>query len=503
MTLGIEPSGPATEYGYLIADGDRRRGGRDGPVTASIGSRRSRTRRAPRRCSTAPPGVLERRHLPLAPRRDPVGARALRPGHRRDRGGRDRLGRARTRRTRRCAPPRSTTRSWSRPSAAGLVRGRRWTSAGATSGSWTALLAALGGSRRRPGRPGRGVRATAGPDDLVVERIGGRLALHDGPRGILAPTPVALLDGRPPRSRRRRCAARSGRSTGGVTVTNIAEAPAPTNIVFGTDGWRARIADEYTFDERPPLRRRRRPLRGRSGRAGEGRRHRLRPAVRERALRGRGRRGPARARHPGRLRQPRRADPDVELRGRRARGRRPGSSSLPATTRGPTTGSRSRRRPDRPPGRRSCRSSRRRSPTTAGRAIERRPFADAEAAGLVERFDPFEGYERYLRRTVDLDALRAADVSILVEPMWGAGAGWISRLLSGGTDPGDRDPPGAQPVLRRGQPGADPAERRRGARAPRRGAATTSGCCSTATPIGPARPTRRATSSTSSRSPGC
>ena len=67
-----------------------------------------------------------------------------------------------------------------------------------------------------------------------------------------------------------------------------------------------------------------------------------------------------------------------------------------------------------------------------GRAIERRPFADAEAAGLVERFDPFEGYERFLRRTVDLDALRAADVSILVEPMWGAGAGWISRLLGGG-----------------------------------------------------------------------
>jgi phosphomannomutase len=64
--------------------------------------------------------------------------------------------------------------------------------------------------------------------------------------------------------------------------------------------------------------------------------------------------------------------------------------------------------------------------------IDRRPFADAEAAGLVERFDPFEGYERYLRRTIDLDALRGADVDILVEPMWGAGSGWISRLLAGG-----------------------------------------------------------------------
>jgi len=64
--------------------------------------------------------------------------------------------------------------------------------------------------------------------------------------------------------------------------------------------------------------------------------------------------------------------------------------------------------------------------------IERRPFAEAEAAGLVERYDPFEGYETYLRRTIDLDALRAADLDILVEPMWGAGSGWISRLLRDG-----------------------------------------------------------------------
>ena len=67
-----------------------------------------------------------------------------------------------------------------------------------------------------------------------------------------------------------------------------------------------------------------------------------------------------------------------------------------------------------------------------GAAIPRRPFADAEAAGLVERYDPYPGYEQFIRRTVDLDALRAADVAVLVDPMWGAGAGWISRLLAGG-----------------------------------------------------------------------
>jgi phosphomannomutase len=64
--------------------------------------------------------------------------------------------------------------------------------------------------------------------------------------------------------------------------------------------------------------------------------------------------------------------------------------------------------------------------------IRRRPLADAEAAGLVERFDPFDGYERYVRRTLDLDALRAADVNVFVDPLYGAGAGWIPRLLAGG-----------------------------------------------------------------------
>jgi phosphomannomutase len=53
----------------------------------------------------------------------------------------------------------------------------------------------------------------------------------------------------------------------------------------------------------------------------------------------------------------------------------------------------------------------------AGQEIERRPFDDAEAAGLVEQYDPFDGYERFVRRTIDLDALKDADVSVLVEPL--------------------------------------------------------------------------------------
>jgi len=68
----------------------------------------------------------------------------------------------------------------------------------------------------------------------------------------------------------------------------------------------------------------------------------------------------------------------------------------------------------------------------AGRVIDRRPFDDAERAGLVEWFDPFDGYERFVRRTIDLDALKDADISVLVEPLYGAGSTWLPRLLAGG-----------------------------------------------------------------------
>ena len=67
-----------------------------------------------------------------------------------------------------------------------------------------------------------------------------------------------------------------------------------------------------------------------------------------------------------------------------------------------------------------------------GIAIDRRPLDDAAASGDLERFDPFDGYEAFVRRSLDLDALRAADLRILVDPLYGVGSGWIPRLLAGG-----------------------------------------------------------------------
>jgi phosphomannomutase len=68
----------------------------------------------------------------------------------------------------------------------------------------------------------------------------------------------------------------------------------------------------------------------------------------------------------------------------------------------------------------------------AGRPIPGRPMADGEAAGMVERFDPYAAYVPFVARNLDLERLRAADMDLLVDPLYGSGAGWIPRLLAGG-----------------------------------------------------------------------
>ena len=68
----------------------------------------------------------------------------------------------------------------------------------------------------------------------------------------------------------------------------------------------------------------------------------------------------------------------------------------------------------------------------AGSKPPQSSYADALAAGKIDLYDPYPGYVEYTRRSLDLDRLKAADMHVLVEPMWGAGAGWIPRLLAGG-----------------------------------------------------------------------
>ncbi len=63
---------------------------------------------------------------------------------------------------------------------------------------------------------------------------------------------------------------------------------------------------------------------------------------------------------------------------------------------------------------------------------KRLPYAEAQAKDLIRLFDAAPAYIENLQRLVDLEPIRAAGLSILVDPMWGNGGGWFPRLLSGG-----------------------------------------------------------------------
>ena len=66
-----------------------------------------------------------------------------------------------------------------------------------------------------------------------------------------------------------------------------------------------------------------------------------------------------------------------------------------------------------------------------GRRVTSVPYEDALAKGLVVLFDPSEGYFHQISRYVDLDLIAKAGIRAVVDPMYGAGCGFIPRLLPG------------------------------------------------------------------------
>ena len=64
--------------------------------------------------------------------------------------------------------------------------------------------------------------------------------------------------------------------------------------------------------------------------------------------------------------------------------------------------------------------------------VHRKPFLEAKEDGNIVLFDPKPAYLKQIERLVDLDAIRGAGLNVLIDPMWGNGAGWFTKLLSGG-----------------------------------------------------------------------
>ena len=64
--------------------------------------------------------------------------------------------------------------------------------------------------------------------------------------------------------------------------------------------------------------------------------------------------------------------------------------------------------------------------------VKRVAYAAAEAAGNIVKFDPAPAYIENLKKLIDLQPIKDAGLTILVDAMWGNGAGWFPRLLAGG-----------------------------------------------------------------------
>ena len=65
--------------------------------------------------------------------------------------------------------------------------------------------------------------------------------------------------------------------------------------------------------------------------------------------------------------------------------------------------------------------------------VRRMDTREAERRGLLERFDPRPDYLNHIARFVDLDSIRNAGLNVAVDSMHGAGAGYFRDLISGGS----------------------------------------------------------------------
>ncbi|MCO6453151.1 MAG: phosphoglucomutase/phosphomannomutase family protein [Caldilineales bacterium] len=60
-------------------------------------------------------------------------------------------------------------------------------------------------------------------------------------------------------------------------------------------------------------------------------------------------------------------------------------------------------------------------------------FNEGVEAGLIRPFDPKPDYIAQINRLLDLQPIRDAGLTVVVDNMWGNGAGWLSELLGGGS----------------------------------------------------------------------
>ncbi len=64
--------------------------------------------------------------------------------------------------------------------------------------------------------------------------------------------------------------------------------------------------------------------------------------------------------------------------------------------------------------------------------VKRMAYSVGEAEGKIVRFDAAVAYIEHLKDLIDLGPIKDAGLTVMVDSMWGNGAGWFPRLLAGG-----------------------------------------------------------------------
>ncbi len=62
--------------------------------------------------------------------------------------------------------------------------------------------------------------------------------------------------------------------------------------------------------------------------------------------------------------------------------------------------------------------------------IDKIPFEEAKVKGLVEEFNIQEIYLEHIKSIVDVDAIKSLGSKVIVDPLFGAGAGYIEKFLT-------------------------------------------------------------------------
>jgi alpha-D-glucose phosphate-specific phosphoglucomutase len=64
--------------------------------------------------------------------------------------------------------------------------------------------------------------------------------------------------------------------------------------------------------------------------------------------------------------------------------------------------------------------------------VKRKKYAEAEKSGEIVKFDAHTPYINHINKLIDLQPIKDAGLTVMVDVMWGNGAGYFPRLLAGG-----------------------------------------------------------------------